>query len=54
MRFVCQVCRAEAVHNSKLSIHYCRDHGMITEPDLPGVRPDVPVDGMFVRQKMTK
>jgi hypothetical protein len=54
MRFVCQVCNSEAVHNEKLAIHYCEDHGMITEPDLPVKRLDIPENGLFVRQKMTK
>jgi hypothetical protein len=54
MRFVCPVCNQEAVHNEKLCIHYCRDHGIVTEPVLPKPQEYFIEGGLFVRQKMTR
>jgi|GEM_PF-4482289 len=54
MKYVCVVCHQEAFHNEKLDIHFCRDHGMTAEPDLPGLTRANFESVEFVRQKMTK
>ncbi len=31
---ICPLCKTEAVHNPKLRIYYCREHGICTVPEF--------------------